>query len=479
MFRAGAARCTITPPIGMTMAGYAAREGAAKDKDGELYATSLVLDDERTRIAIVSLDLLFLQEPFVSDLRQEVGQRIGVPRSNVLLNFSHTHSGPTSEKLQYDDDEGQHRLRMAYSTRLQNEIPALAALAANRLRPARIGTGVGEARIGINRRERQSDGSIILGENPRGSVDHEVRVIRIDDLQGKPVAIVFAHGCHTVTMGPKSLRWSSDYVGPARELVEQNTGGLSLFLQANAGDINPITGIGDKEDNSTEKVRLGLTLGAEVLKVHASIYTESVRGERTLVGSLSKIPYYPRVSISQEPNEAIGVREEMLELPLQTLPSIDVASEILEKWDSEVSRLMAEKVGGAPMNVARHFRHWALAMRDHVARGLRPSIEIPVQALCVGDIAIVAVPGETFATQGLEVKRQSPFAHTLFLGYSNGCVAYIPTPDAYPDNGWRVTERYYVPDMIFQAYLLPTALSVDCSERVHVKSLDLLRALHL
>lgn len=478
MFKVGAARCAITPPIGMTMAGYAAREGVAMDKDGELYATSLVLDDGRTRIAVVTLDLLFLQEPLISALREEVGRRIGVPRSNILLNFSHTHSGPTSEKLQYDDDEHQHHLRMAYSARLQTDIPALVALAAIRLRPARIGAGSGEARIGINRRERQPDGSIMLGENPAGPVDHEVRVIRIDDLQGKPIAVVFAHGCHTVTMGPKSLRWSSDYVGPARDLIEQNTGGLALFLQATAGDINPATGIGDTEDNSAEKIRLGVTLGAEVLKVHASIYTESIRGERTLVGSLAKIPYYPRVPISKEPSQMIHAREEVLSLPLQALPSLDAARAILEKWESEVSRLTHEKVSGAPMNVARHFRHWAIALQSHLTQGLKPAVQIPVQALCVGDIAIVAVPGETFSMMGLDVKRQSPFSHTLFLGYSNGCVSYIPTADAYPKTGWRVTERYYVPDMIFQAYLLPTALSTDCSERIISKSLDLLAALH-
>src|SRR5207247_11298378 len=103
-------------------------------------------------------------------------------------------------------------------------------------------------------------------ENRIGPLDNEVRVIRVDDLEGRRIAVVFAHGCHPVTMGPQCLRWSADYVGPARELIEQNAGGLSLFLQANAGDINPIPGIGAEDDNTNEKKRLGLILGAEVLK---------------------------------------------------------------------------------------------------------------------------------------------------------------------------------------------------------------------
>jgi hypothetical protein len=460
------------------MAGYAAREGVAEDKDGELYATALVLDDERTRIAVIAFDLAFIKEPFVSVLREDIGGRIGVPKSNVLLNCSHTHCGPTSEGLQYDDDEQQDRLRQVYSARLRTEIPALAALAAHRLRPARIGTGVGEARIGINRREQQGDGSIMLGENPDGPVEHEVRVIRVDDLGGRLIAVVFAHGCHPVTMGPKCLRWSADYVGSARKLIEQNVGGLSLFLQATAGDINPITGIGTEEDNTNEKNRLGFVLGGEVLKVLSSIYTESTRGPRTLIGSISKISYYPRIPIKHERDYTIEVREEILELSLQAFPKPEEANQILDKWESEVATLVKNKTSGVPMNVARHFRHWALVLRDYVANGRRASVQIPVQAVRVGDIGIVAVPGETFSMQGKEVKRQSPFPNTLFIGYSNGCISYIPTRDAYPAQGWSLQERYKVPDMIFQAYLLPTALAPDCSERVVNKSVELLRQLH-
>ena len=68
---------------------------------------------------------------------------------------------------------------------------ALAALAARRQKPARMGTGTGEARIGIHRREKQPDGTALLGENPLGPVDHEVRVIRVDDTSGRPIAVVF------------------------------------------------------------------------------------------------------------------------------------------------------------------------------------------------------------------------------------------------------------------------------------------------
>ena len=224
-------------------------------------------------------------------------------------------SGPPAERRSVG--------RREYEARVIEEMPRLAVAAVADLDDARLATGTGEARIGINRRELDEAGDIILGENPDGPVDHEVRVIRIDDLHGKPKAVVFSHGCHPVTMGPKYLQWSPDYVGPARELVERVYGCLSLFLQANAGDIDPITGIGADEDNSEAKNRIGTVLGSEVLKVCSNLYTDTVRGPRTIFGMLAKASAYPRVAISDEPPCPIAVREVPVELPLMEYPTLE------------------------------------------------------------------------------------------------------------------------------------------------------------
>lgn len=478
MLRAGIARSFITPPIGLTMSGYAAREGPAQDKDDELTVTALVLDDENNmRVAVLGFDLVFLREPLVSELRRQIGSALGIPASHVLLNFSHTHCGPALDGLKYDEDPDQEAMRRGYEDRLCAEARSAALLAVHRQRPARIGTGAGAAHIGVNRRETQPDGTVLLGEDPAGPVDHEVRVFRIDQPDGRPIAVMFAHGCHTVTMGPKCLRWSADYVGPAREIVERYTGVPSLFLQANAGDINPITGIGDKEDNTAEKNRLGWILGAEVLQVHSTIYTESERGPRTLAGSLSKLAYYPRVAIRQEPDSIIAVHEERLELPLLPLPPSEVSQSLLAHWENEYRTLSASRQNVPALHAAYLFRRWARELHAHVMRKAKPAISIPIQAMRIGQFAIVAVPGETFARQGLDLKSQVPFANTLFLGYSNGCESYIPTPDAYPEGGWSVTERYFVPDLLFQGYRIPTALAPECSNRILTRSRDLLRAL--
>ena len=479
MLRAGIARTSITPPVGMTMPAYVSRESVALDKDGELTATALVLADGKTSLVILAVDLVFIQDPLATELRKSIGERLNIPYSHVLINASHTHCSPAIEQFQCDDDPKQEALRQAHSARLRVELPALAMMARQRMQDARLGTGIGEARIGINRREMEPDGTVLLGENPSGPVDHEVRVIRVDDLAGRPIALAFAHGCHTVTMGPKFPGYSADYVGPARDLVEQASGCLSLFLQANAGDINPISGIGNTPDGSNEKNRLGTMLGAEVLKVQSNIYTDSVRGPQTFMASLARIRFYTRVKLEHEKDCSIAVLEESVELPMQALPDLKEAEEILRREEASVEEGLARGASFGQMSVARWNRRWAQALVDHIESGSKPAIDFLVQAIRIGqDLAIVAVPAETFSSLGLEVKRRSPFLNTLFLGYSNGCASYIPTRDAYPPNGWSLEEQYYIPDLLFQGYLLPTALTADCSEIIADKALSLLGRLH-
>ncbi|MFQ5808837.1 MAG: hypothetical protein ACE5JM_04370, partial [Armatimonadota bacterium] len=36
------------------------------------------------------------------------------------------------------------------------------------------------------------------------------------------------------------------------------------------------------------------------------------------------------------------------------------------------------------------------------------------------------------------VKQRSPLAHTMFLGYTNGHIGYVPVPEEYPKGGYEV-----------------------------------------
>ena len=91
-------------------------------------------------------------------------------------------------------------------------------------------------------------------------------------------------------------------------------------------------------------------------------------------------------------------------------------------------------------------------------------------ALRINDIGLVAVSGEPFAELALEVKRRSPLAHTLFIGYSNGCVGYLPTPEAFGEGGMEVHEST-------QNYMLPSHLTDQWGPTVVETSLEMLGSL--
>jgi hypothetical protein len=77
------------------------------------------------------------------------------------------------------------------------------------------------------------------------------------------------------------------------------------------------------------------------------------------------------------------------------------------------------------------------------------------------------VNGEPFAELALEVKRRSPITNTFFLGYSNGCLGYLPTPEAFDEGGMEVNESH-------QNYMLPTRFTREWGPAVVANTLDLL-----
>ena len=474
--RAGVYRVDITPPVGISMVGYYAREGVSMGIERPLTATALLLNTDTRRLAIVACDLIFIQNPAVDLIRHSIAAAIGTTPDGVLINCSHTHCGPTLPGFTFESD-AQRAMQAVYQDHLRNVLTGCAYAAGQRMRPARIGFDRGSARIGINRREKDVDGKVVLGENPDGLLDPEVPVVRVDEVDGRPLAVLFSYGCHTVTMGPKCLMFSPDYAGPARQVIEDATGTTALFLQGAAGNINPICGIGATEDDSDNMNRVGQTLGAEALQAMLRIRTHQKRGPREVFASLSRNFTYPYVPV-EDGDADIAATSEVVDLPTMALPPLEEARQILEARTQSFEK--ARKDGWPEHRLAalRRFCDWAKVLYGKVASGARHvSIPLTLQSMRINDIAIAAAAGETLVELGLGVKRRSPFPNTIFLGYSNGCIGYISPEDAYPPEGWSPWETYAIPDMIFQSYQLPMALAPECGQMVIDRSVALLSRL--
>jgi hypothetical protein len=71
-----------------------------------------------------------------------------------------------------------------------------------------------------------------------------------------------------------------------------------------------------------------------------------------------------------------------------------------------------------------------------------------MQAMRIGDLAIVGVPGELFTCSGELIKRRSPFPHTYIAGLANDWIGYIPNKEGFQLGGYQVwtgTRSYVEP----------------------------------
>jgi hypothetical protein len=474
--QAGAARRTINPLLGTGKAGLRLFGSPIQAIESDLTATALVLGDGDTKVALIATDLCVLSMDEGGRLRTGVSEALGIPVSHVLLNLSHNHSAPAlPEFMAMTDSAEDIPFRTRYEHDLQARLVDAAVEADGRLQPARIGCGWGESTIGVYRRETR-EGRDVLGEVPDHPIDPTVGVIRVDDLDGNPIATVFRYSAHPVTVGSRSLVASSDYPGPAREVLERNLGGVALFLQGCGGNINPRVGIGYEVDCRDTKNRVGMELGGEALKVAAGIRTDTRAGERRPLGNVPNILFTPWEPVTGDTCTRLAAAETTVRLDYDELPSLDEAQAILEHWRRTAEERRHGDALDWEIRAAQKYEHWARKLVASVEDG-NPTHDLHIQAIRVNDIVIVAMNMEVFFETGLEIRARSPLGDTFVLGYTNGCFGYLPRGEDYPEGGWKVDASYALPDLLPQAWGMPVILHADSAQRAVDASLELIREL--
>lgn len=86
----------------------------------------------------------------------------------------------------------------------------------------------------------------------------------------------------------------------------------------------------------------------------------------------------------------------------------------------------------------------AYAERFLKLKDAQPEIDIPLQALRIGDVAITGIPCETFVETGLDLKARNPFKPSWTHSIAGGYFGYLPTPEHHALGGyetWLGTNR--------------------------------------
>jgi len=364
VFEAGAARADITPPPGLPMWGYGARRDIpASDTLDPLLACAVVIRAGDERIAIVGLDLgRSPARETMKSIREDVAREHGI--RHIILVGSHTHHGPCIE-IESAPPTAE------YVRVLRGKLVGVIGEAARALRPARIGVAGEDLTLNRNRHSK-------IQPKP---VDRRLTAVRLEDLEGKTIAVLVNFAAHPTTRDATMLRWSSDYCGPLRARVEEELGGVCVFLQGASGDLSP-----SRDGLSTDEY--GRKVGEEAARIAKS------------------------ASTSVPPQPSLAVREEEL------------------RFSSRVDL----------NDTATYLKYCVAFFKDLVdtyvieyREGIRPALTV---AILNGDIGIAAVSGEFFSSHAIRLRERSRLPHLLFLGYANGYHQYFPTIEAAAEGGY-------------------------------------------
>ena len=398
--KAGVARLEITPRGPIWMSGYASRTHPSEGVLTPLWAKALALESSAgARVVIVTADVVGIPRTVADEVAAAAARQYGLKRSQLLLNASHTHTGPMvwpnlSNMVVLAPEERQKLIeyRRVFSDALVRVIGA----ALHDLAPAAVTYGQGSADFAMNRREPTASG-IKIGVNPNGPTDHTVPVLKVTDAAGRIRAILFAYACHNTTLTGEIYQLSGDYAGFAAAALEQkHPQATALFMMLCGGDQNP------NPRGTIDLARQhGDTLAAEVDRVLSAKMTPIAGPIRTYF-RLTQLRFAPRTRQDFE-----------TELKSRVAANARRAGLMLEALDA-----------GKPID----------------------TLEYPVQAVRFGrSLTLLALGGEATVEYGLRVKREYPGEPVISAGYSNDVMCYIPSAEVLRGGGYEAVDSmaYY------------------------------------
>jgi len=363
-WKAGAARIDITPPTGFAMWGYGERrDKASEGVRDRLQARALVLEQAGKRIAIVGLDL---GRPPTRESFARIEQSLRDDRiDGLFLVGSHTHHGPVLEVETWPTKE------KPYVRELETKLVQVIRDALKEARPARW--AVGSTRGPWNRNRHSK-----LAEKV---VDDEFQVLRVEDLQGKPIAHAVHFAAHPTILPAKLLQFSADYPGSLCRIVEKETSAPCRFLQGCAGDLSA------RPPKSGDPESLGELLAAETLKLTATIEPGATK---------------PGLAVATE--------------SFRFASRVDLKNPFLYEVYSRAF---------FPELVAFYEREYR--------EGIRPRISV---ALLDGKFGLVGLSGEPFCGHALSLKRRARLENVFVMGYCNDYQQYLPTIEGAAEGGY-------------------------------------------
>lgn len=435
------------------------KAGAVNDPS---FAKALVLRHGKGSAVVVTLDAVAVGgigrvgNGFMKTVRTALEQELGVSEASVFVNASHCHGIVRGD--------------------LEPLVIQAVKDAWRDAVPARVGSGSArETRISENRRLLMKDGTEVdmrrayampKEENIAsvGPIDPEVGLVRIDRMDGSPLAVVYQFACHPI-MNPPSKGSSADFPGHASKVIEGalGSGAMAFFIQGCGGDINPVRY--KETTRPADAESLGTLLGATVL---AEVWKIETQENSTIQSSSEKLAL-PRAVDYQNRIDAIEAQQKKLlaalrptninfksflplliqhrlwpDMPshhaqsylhdrargLEAIPQLDADNRLL--LDAYLQNIdIMEQLTRLNTNLALLRKHQA----ETQASG-QTSLEVEIGGLRIGEFKLVTFPGEIAVQVGLNLKKSAAIPTAFVSGYTNGYIYYTPTAAQRSNSGF-------------------------------------------
>ena len=399
----GFARRDITPPPGIDLSGFGFRFGANLGSLEPLEVGALAVTDGNRTLLLLSFDLIGFTIEHLADLRARLAAETSVPGANQMWACTHTHGGPETGVLPSMGEKDPDYLASVGKAAVAAAVDALDGLTAADLWLAR-----GESYMGANRRSAAfrrggpEDGHI-------DDIDAAVVVAEFREPDGSPIVTLVNYSCHPT--GSRESVSTSDYPGHMRRTVSAATGAPSLYVNGAGGDVNQrFDGAGYRSVSNAR--HHGVALGHTVLDLRSQLRRSSTSCADA-ASSPADLHYADPIS-QAEAHQILAEGQRALESTTGTARRLRIQSH--------------------QVDFARRVLDW------QPSDG--PDLTLDIQALRIGDLALVAIPSEFFSADGRALRAETRSPELMIAGWSNGLVGYTPTRRAMATGGYEVDDAH-------------------------------------
>jgi len=225
---------------------------------------------------------------------------------------------------------------------------------------------------------------------PTGPFDPQLPVLAFYGPDDRLRGLLFNHSTHTIGTLRPGVR-SPSFYGLAAQELEKDLGATVCFFEGASGSTHNITGV---------------TTGEAIARMKTAVTTALAKADTRPVERITALrrPFTFRVR------------------------TFDEAAE-----DAKVLSYCRKRAPDHADAIVAVFRQMRLELKAEQGRERQTWL----QAMLIGNVAIVGVPAEYFTSLGLDIKRHSPVKDTFVAELAGDWIGYLPDREGHELGGYQ------------------------------------------